>query len=250
MSHLAAVSALKPYFRFPFASRDATNRFLAGSGLFLASLFIPFVPALFGLGYCVQILRRTGGGEVPSMHAWTDWGALLKDGFRGWAIAFLYFLPGAATFMLGFAAYFVSFIPLMRSSGADSDGGLAVLLLLGMGTMFLSFAVGSLLFILASIPLPVALAHYAFEDRFAAAFQVRQWWPILRRNLLGVLIAWVVVLGLMGVVWFASLAAYYTFILICLLGLLMMPAYFYVLLVGSAIYGDLYAEGRSLVAGT
>lgn len=249
MPHLAAVSALKPYFRFPFADRIATNRFLVGSGVFIASLFIPILPALFGLGYCVQILRRTAGGEPPAMHAWEDWGTLLKDGLRGWAISLLFFLPGLAAFVLGFLAYFASFIPLMSSTGADGDGGLAFLLLLGMGTMFLSFAVGSVLFVLASIPLPVALAHFAFEDRFAAAFEVRGWWPILRRNLLGVLIAWIIIAGLMGVVWFASLALYYTFILICLLGFLVLPAYFYVLAVGAAIYGDLYAEGRELAAG-
>lgn len=250
MSHLAAISALKPLFRFPLENRQATGRFAVGGGLFIASILIPFVPALFGLGYCVQILRRTAGREGPSMHAWTDWGRLFVDGLRGWLISFLFFLPGAAAFALGAGVYLATFFPLVSSAGDPAEGGLAFLFMLGMGTMFLMFALGTVLLVLASIPLPIALAHFAFEDRFSAAFEVRTWWTILRRNLLGVLIGWVVVMGLVGVLWIASLALYYTFILICLLAFLVMPAYFYVLLVGSALYGDLYAEGRALAAGT
>lgn len=249
MSDQTAVSALKPAFRFPFETREATNRFLAGSGLLLLGMFIPILPTLFVFGYCAQVLRRTARREAPAMHAWDDWGAMLKDGFRSWAIAFLFFLPSMAVFFLGFAAYFASFIPLLGADPGRGEEALGLMFLVGMGTLFLSFSVGSLLLVLASIPLPVALAHFAVEDRFAAAFHFRAWWPILRRNLLGILIAWVVVFGLLGVLWFATLVAYYTFVLICLLFFLVLPAYFYILLVGAAVYGDVYAEGRALAVG-
>ena len=51
--------------------------------------------------------------------------------------------------------------------------------------------------------------------------------------------------GLMGVVYFLSLTAYFTLVLICLLPFLLMPASFYVILVGASLFGDLYAEGRA-----
>jgi predicted CDP-diglyceride synthetase/phosphatidate cytidylyltransferase len=99
--------------------------------------------------------------------------------------------------------------------------------------------------LLASIPLPVALAHFAAEDKFAAAFRFREWWRVLRANPLGFLIAWVVVVGLIGIVYFLSLTAYFTLVLICLLPFLLLPACFYVVLVGASLFGDLYAQGRA-----
>jgi hypothetical protein len=59
------------------------------------------------------------------------------------------------------------------------------------------------------------------------------------------LIGWVVVVGLMGVVYVLSLTAYFTLVLICLLPFLLLPAFFYVALVGASLFGDLYAEGRA-----
>jgi hypothetical protein len=245
MLHRSALDPLKPFFRFSIQDREATHRFLLGSLLLLASLVVPILPALFAVGYVVRVMRMTGNGEPPSMPPWAEWGALLKDGFRAWAASFLFFLPSAVVFLIGFGAYLASFIGVAGSTTGQSDPSVGILFLVGMGTLFLSIGLGTLLFVLISIPLPIALAHFAHEDRFTAAFQFRAWWPILRGTLLGVMIAWVIVGGLLGAVYLISLFAYFSVVLICFLFLLLMPVYFYVLLVGAAMYGDLYAQGRA-----
>ncbi len=245
MVYASAVDTLKPHFRFPLKGDQVAGRFLIGCGLLLASFIVPLLPALFVFGYAIQVMRRATAGRPPTMHAWEDWTGMLKDGFRAWVIAFVFFLPGIVVFVGGYAVYFGSIFTMGSYTGNETDAAVLLPLFLGMGSLVLSLALGSLLFVLASVPLPVALAHFAAEDKFAAAFRFRQWWPVLRSNPLGFLIGWVVVVGLMGVIYFLSITAYFTLVLICLLPLLMMPASFYIILVGASLFGDLYAEGRS-----
>jgi hypothetical protein len=82
----------------------------------------------------------------------------------------------------------------------------------------------------------------------AAAFRVREWWPLLRANKLGYLIAWVVVAGLMALSYAALIMVYYTLVLCCFIPLLMAPAGFYVSLVSAALFGQTYRESVAMLA--
>ena len=245
MEHASAITPLQPHFRFPLKGDQVAGRFLIGCALFLASFLVPILPALFVIGYAVQVMRRATAGEPPAMHAWEDWGGLLKDGFRAWVISLVYFLPGMVVFFGGYGVYLASVLAMSSTTGNDSDAAILLPLFLSMISLFGGLALGSLLLMLGSIPLPVALAHFAAEDKFAAAFRFGEWWRVLRANPLGFLIGWVIMVGLMGVVYILSISAYFTLVLICLLPLLLLPPYFYVVLVGASLFGDLYAEGRS-----
>ncbi|HKY83281.1 MAG TPA: DUF4013 domain-containing protein [Anaerolineales bacterium] len=245
MDRPSAISSLKPYFRFPLKGEQVANRFIIGSGLLLASFIVPILPALFVAGYGVQVMRRVTAGEPPTMRAWQDWGALLSDGFRAWVISLVFFLPGVIVLVGGYAVYFASFLSMSSASGYESDAGIVLPFLIGVASMFIGLGLSTLLFVVASILFPAALAHFAAEDRFAAAFQIGTWWRVLRSNLLGFLIAWIIVVGLMGVIYFVSLSAYFTLVLICLLPILLLPAYFYLMLVGASLFGEVYAEGKA-----
>jgi len=115
--------------------------------------------------------------------------------------------------------------------------------------LFVSLFLGTLLFLLGSILLPVATAHFVAQDKLTAAFQVRAWWPLLKANKLDYFIAWVVVAGLLALAYLAFTLAYYTLILICLAPFLMAPLGFYVMLVASALFGQTYRESRGMAAG-
>jgi hypothetical protein len=245
MDRAAAVSRLKPHFRFPLKGEQVANRFIIGSGLLLASLVVPILPALFVVGYGVQVMRRVTAGEPPTMHAWQDWGALLSDGFRAWVISLVFFLPGIVVLLGGYVIYFASFLSMNSVSGREADAVIVLPLLIGMASMFIGLGLGSLLFVVASIFFPAALAHFAAEDRLAAGFQLRTWWRVVRSDPLAFLIAWVIVVGLFSVVYVASITAYFTLILICFLPFLLLPVYFYIMLVGASLFGDVYAEGRA-----
>lgn len=183
MAHASAINELKPHFQFPLKGEQVAGRFLIGSGLLLAAYIIPIIPALMVIGYAVQVMRRATAGEAPAMHAWQDWGGLLKDGFRAWVISLVYFLPGIVVLVGGYGLYFISIVAVSASSGKETEWLFLLPFFLSMTSLFLGLGLGSLLLVLASIPLPVALAHFAAEDRFAAAFHFRQWWRFCDRIL-------------------------------------------------------------------
>jgi hypothetical protein len=245
MTPRAAVSALQPHFRFPLADARARSRFLVGSALLLAGFLIPVVPALFAFGYALQVMRRTIAGDPPSMHDWSDWSGMLKEGVRFWVVWFVYFLPGAATVMAGLIVYFVSFLGIGLASGAESEAAAFTAVLLGMAALFLSIGIGSVLMLAASIPLPAALGRMVAEDSLAAAFRFGQVWRAWRANALGFLIVWVLVMGLTFAAYLLAMLTYYTLVLLCLLPLLVAPAYFYVILVGVSLSGEVYAESAA-----
>jgi len=147
-------------------------------------------------------------GEDVALPAWDDWGRLAMDGLRGVVINLVYLLPAMIVFLGGMALYFTSTFSFPLWMGAAEEAGevalgAPLLLLASMAIMFLSMFIGSVLFVVGAIPLPVATAHFVVQDKLSAAFRVREWWPLLRVNKLGYFIAWVVVAGLMGISYFS-----------------------------------------------
>jgi len=245
MEQPGPLASLRAHFRFPLRGDQVANRFLVGSGLLLAGLVIPFLPVLFVAGYGVQVMRRATSGEAPRMYPWQDWGALLSDGFRSWVISLVFFVPGAAVMLGGYLFYFVSFLAMTGASGTDPEAGTVILFLLGMVSLFVGIGLGGLLFVVASIFFPAALAHFAAEGRLVAAFHMRAWWRVMRSNPWGFAVAWLIVVGLFSLTYIASMTAYFTIVLICFLPILLLPIYFYLMLVGASLFGSAYAEGKA-----
>jgi len=244
VDHRQAINSLKPIFRFPMRDKDSANRFLVGSALSLAGFLIPILPSLLAYGYAIRVMRQTATGDSPSMPAWDDWNAYIKDGVRGALVSFACFFPAFLVFLLGFGLYLAAFIALAMadSGGSQSYAAFASLALLATAALFVALPIGSILLFLGAIPLPLATAHFAIKDSLAAAFRIREWLPILRANKLGYFISWVIVAGLFGMTYLVFFTAYYTLILICLLPFLMAPAVFYTMLVVGALFGNVYHE--------
>ena len=158
MNIQAATTQLKPFFRFPIKDFQARSRFIAGSALMLGGFIVPILPGLLAYGYALRIMRATAEGEPPSMPPWDDWSSLLSLGLRGAIISLIFMLPALSVFLLGLAVYFGTFFLISLSSTAEANGSDPVfaLLLLAMGALFFSMAVGSILLILGSIPLPAS----------------------------------------------------------------------------------------------
>jgi hypothetical protein len=118
-----------------------------------------------------------------------------------------------------------------------------------MAIFLLSLFFGFILILLALIPLPAAMAHFVAQDKVAAGFRVREWWPLLRANRSGYFAAWVVVFGLITILNFAIVLAYYSVVLCCLIPFLAAPISFYVSVVALALFGQTYRESRTLLLG-
>ncbi len=253
MSEATTTTSLKTIFRFPFQSPKWQSHFIIGTALIWAGFLIPIVPGIFVYGYVLRVMRGALDGDDLVLPAWEEWGRLALDGLRGTVIHLVYILPAMIVYFGGMAFYFIGnfSLPLLMSAaneGGDVAAGLPLLILGNMAVMFLSMFIGSVLGLLGIMPLPMATAHFVANDKLAAAFRVREWWSLLRVDKLGYFIGWVMVAGLMGVLYFTFMIAYYSIILCCFMPILMAPIGFYVSLVGAALFGQIYRESAATLA--
>jgi hypothetical protein len=148
--------------------------------------------------------------------------------------------------------YFVGtlYLPITASTGAQPDEALALMAMLTLGSMaimFLSMFLGTLFSLLGAVVVPVALGHFVAQGELRAAFRVRQWWRILQADKLGYFVTWVVMAGLIGMVYIGFMLAYSTVVLCCFLPILIAPFGLYITLVGSALFGQTYRESHALL---
>jgi hypothetical protein len=113
-----------------------------------------------------------------------------------------------------------------------------------MGIMDLAMALGMLLLAIGVVPMPMALAHLAVEDRLGAAFRLREWWRLIRVARWEFFAAWVIVVGLGAISYWCTLIPSYTVVLCCLTPLIGAPLALYVGLVGAAAFGSVYVRAE------
>lgn len=171
------------------------------------------------------------------------------DGLRFLVVNFVYTLPATVVFLGGWGLYmgtFMTFLPMLNSASVGEAAAMSSGMFASIGIMVLSMFLGSLLLLLGGVPLPMATAHLAAQGSVASAFRVGEWWRLLRANKLGYFIAWVVFIGLGGLLYTVCMMLYSTFILCCLIPFAMAPAIFYLALVGGALFGQVYRESAEL----
>ncbi len=242
------MASLREVFTFPFRGPDWKQPFIIGSVLLIVSFFIPILPLIFVCGYVLVVMRQAIRGNELTLPRWDDWGKLAGDGLRAMLVGFIYLLPGLLVASGGFALYLATTFAMPFAIEAGDETLWPLLFFGSFAIMFLSMFLGTLLTLLGAIPLPIATAHFIDEDDLSAAFRFRQWWRLLRANPMGVFIAWVMVAGLMAIVYLVVLLAYYTLVLCCAVPFLASPIGFYVLLVSAAIFGRTYRESWRMVA--
>jgi Protein of unknown function (DUF4013) len=240
--------SLRVTLKFPFQAKEWIVPFIIGTALIFSGMILPIIPVIFVYGYLAEVMRMSIQGQEMILPAWKNWGNLFKDGLRCIAVGLVYLGPAIVLFIIGMVAYFSMFVALIavtpESSANSAASALAGLLSFGaMGILFLCMFFGMLLFLAGAIPLPTALAHFISNDKMGAAFHLREWGRILRNDKWGYLIAWLLVLGMMGIFYFAFMLAYMTFIF-CFVGILLaFPAGFYIMVVSAALFGQVYREG-------
>jgi hypothetical protein len=247
MPERMATTHLKSYLSFPFSDSEWRRRFMVGTGLILAALIVPIVPLLFVYGYLLQIMRRAAEGEEPALPAWEDWGRLATDGLRAMVVWFVAILPGGLITAAGAAFYALVITAADAAWYGSPDQALRGFWTVvgGMGIFYLASALGMVLLVIELVPMPMALAHLAAEGRLGAAFRLPQWWPLIRAAKWDYFAAWIVVAGLAGLSYWATLIPSYTVVLCCLTPLIGAPLALYVGLVGAATFGSVYHQARA-----
>lgn len=183
-------------------SDDWLKTLLIGGVLGLLGVLI--VPTFIVYGYLMRVLRATMRGEerVPEFD---DWGDMLVDGLKAFAITLVYGLVPA---ILG--AVFVGFGVLTLVSGGNADSGI----LAGLGTVgiLLGTLLTLVLGLVAAYIIPAALANYGETGRVGSGFAFGELRPVLTST--KYMTAWAYAIGiflvsgvLVGVVSFTGVGA-------------------------------------------
>ncbi|HSM24746.1 MAG TPA: DUF4013 domain-containing protein [Anaerolineaceae bacterium] len=235
---------LKNLLIYPFKDQKSGTKILIGSLLIFGSLIIPILPILFVLGYIIRISKRIidGDGQL-GLPNWDDWGNYISDGFKWFAVVFIYSIPVMIVFTTGYSIYMFSFIGLAFIEDNSSAIIFSIIIpFFGMGVLFISIFIGIFLAIIESLFLPTSLMHVVHTGKFSAAFKIGQWWPILKKNFLGFIVAIIFMFGFYYFLMMAFSALYMSIIFCFLLPLAMAPLSFLMGLWSIPLFAQAYRE--------
>lgn len=207
--------------RFPFEDRDWIVKILIGGIL----LLIPIV-CFFVFGYTFKVLQKAAREGVYELPAWKDWGSLFEQGFYVFLVFLIYFLIPAIVFGCSFLAWIAPYY-------GGAYYGAAPLAVLGI----LFFVLGGIIGFAAALIAPMALTVYAATGEFGQAFNFGEIFSRVGSNAGNYVVALVIYLGLsilIGII--ASVPV---------LGIIAIFASFYVAVVMSYLFGDVYRGDAS-----
>lgn len=231
---------------YPFKDKKSGLKILIGSLLIFSAAIIPILPLLIVLGYMMRIAKRIidGDGEL-AMPDWDQWGEYLNDGFKWFVVMLLYSLPLIIIFSIGYFVYFGSFIGLAAFEDAVNPPMWSIVLpFFGMGILFLTMFVGILLALVEFVFLPAGLMHVVHTGKFSSAFNVSQWWPVLKKNFLGFLVAMIFLFGFYYFMMMAFSALYMSVILCFVIPFALAPLTFLMGLWTIPLFAQAYREEK------
>jgi hypothetical protein len=239
----------QPILLFPVRDAFARKQFLLAALITLAGMIIPIIPMLILLGYGARIMRQIiDEGKEPTMLEWQgmDWGQLLQEGARLFAVRLIFITPILLFMGCAFVFFFSS--PFLLS--ASDNGRSNPLAPFGFVTLFIGIGI-FLLTMLVGLPLGVILgaaeSHTVTKQSFQAAFQFREWWPIFRAGLGYFVGAYLFTVVISFVFSFVMQIAMITVVLICVLPFLTLGYGAYLSLVLNALFAKAYAMGRKAI---
>ncbi|AUG48823.1 hypothetical protein BVU17_03060 [Haloarcula taiwanensis] len=150
------MESLEDTLRYPMEDDDWTVTILIGGVLSLLSFLV--VPVILVYGYLVQAVReRADGATQPP--AFEDWGELLVDGLKAWAISIVYMLVPLVVFGVTVGG---SLFAIATGTRAGAGAGLAGLF----GGLAISFVLSLVFGYVAT----AGIIHFACTGEFGAGF--------------------------------------------------------------------------------
>lgn len=234
---------LKELFMFPIKDEEARKYFLVGCLVAIAAFFIPILPYIVLFGYSAQISKQIMNNETPHMIPWEDWNGFVKDGIKIFGIRTIFVLP-LLLILIPFILI-MTLLPIFMSASnsSNADTFLPIFTLIMFG--------GLCCLIPLSLPLtiiiPGAEMHVVEKDDFTAGFKFGEWWPIFRANLSGFVAAFAIsaVAGTVLTLVIQIIGA--TFILACLMFILIPAMTIYLTLITYAASAQAYRIGKEML---
>jgi hypothetical protein len=250
MTSTLTTSQLQNTLTFPFRQPNGATKLAVAAGLALASLVVPLVPMLFVAGYQKAVARAAIDTGELTMPEWDNWSGYLTDGLKVFGAGLLLMLPAILLFSVGLGGMLVTSVgaAIAEEGGQAQQVAWTLPLLLGSFAGIGLFGVGALLLMAASLIYPIATAHLIATDDFGAAFRFREWLPILRANLGGFALAYLVVMGVGFLMSVVVQILQLTLVLCCLVPAVFAVYAAYTGILSSALFGLAYRDGRQKLA--
>jgi hypothetical protein len=201
-------------------------------------------------GYFGQIMKRIiVQDEDPELPEWNDWGTLFLDGLKLFGATLIYLLPALILTIGGYILFMVLDFSLVFSSAAYtqySSNPFPMSMIGSMIGMFGGMAVMMLGFVLSFVTIifiPPALGNMVAKGDFGAAFRFKEWWPVLKANLSGYILAVAIAMGLFYLMYMLAMVLYATVILCILLPLVFSFIVFICSVIGFSVYAIAYRDG-------
>ena len=159
--------------RFFFEDPSWVSKIVLGSLFTLLSFVL--VGSFFVAGYVVRLIRRTVKGEEHPLPEWDDLGGIFSDGARAMAVYLGHIVPLALVVaLLGLAA---------AGAATSSHDAPATLRMMAVAVMLAGYILLSLVGVALLVYLPAAIVRFVTQDRVAAAFDYRENFLFIKRNL-------------------------------------------------------------------
>jgi Protein of unknown function (DUF4013) len=262
MASTVSLEGVKKAVFFPFQGKDWGTKMAIGGALNFANFVIPLVPLIALLGYTGQVMKVIiTRDEDPQLPEWKDWGVFFLDGIKMFGVLVLYNLPGILVIAFGYflmfflnfgLSFFGGFLSVATSNGNSPSVVPYLITILGsmLGTFggILCMWIGFILLLLAMLFFPPAMGNMLARGSFGAAFRVREWWPILKANITGYLLALAFTLGLTFMLVFVMQFLYMTVILCILLPFVISFMGFFIAQACYSLFAVAYRDGVRMLA--
>ena len=251
MSQSFTTDDLQTLATYPFKDPDWKRKFLIGSLVMVAGYVVPVLPLFLLYGYCAQMMRQViNTGADPYLPEWDDYGKFFVDGAKLFGAGFIYMLPVIFLVIIGYGLFFAGAIvpAALAEAGDDVSPLLAIVPIVGIFGGMAFFGLGMAFILAIGLLLKPIIGHVVATDDFSAAFRVQEWWAIFRANLVGFIVAYVLLIAVWMVGGFALQILYITIIGCCLLPFILPPFTFYLALMWGTLTAQAYQTGVEQLA--
>ena len=206
--------------KYPTTDSEWIKKILIGGIL----LIIPIINFIIG-GYYIKTLRGSIEGK-PGLPEWDDWGDLFITGLMVAIIGFIYML-------IPLIVLFVSIGGVITAAISSGDFSAASISAIVGGSLF-----SVVLMLIVCLVLPMALSIYAKEDSIGAAFRIGEILSRIKSVPGDYIISIIVLYALLFIVNLVAAIPIIGWVIIIF-------ANFYIALVASKMFGEVYASSNA-----
>lgn len=214
-------------FTYVFEDSDWVAKVVTGTLLMLGSFLI--IPLFFTTGYCIELIQNIIRGEGTVLPKWDRWEEKFKKGWGVFLIGLTYALPIIT--VVGISIIILILAGVTISGNEDLGAAWGV-------TSIVAFVISMIIIVCYGLFItliwPAVLIQYAATEEYASAFQFKELFTLIKKDIGSYILVILVPWGLSLVISIASQVCF----------LVAFATMFYVQLVMFHLYGQFYLHAQ------